>query len=472
LSQVIIQAPLVSEIPYPADPAELFSHFAADKYSIFLDSALTDERLGRWSFVSADPKMIVRSKGPQITVLRNGEQEITAAGPFEFLKSLLAGSSIDGSPDLPPFYGGAAGYFGYDLSHFVERLPYHAIDDLHVPDMFLGIYDWCIALDHQNRRAQLICLPWRPGNDASSLGLAEDRRDWVTQKLGGAVPAFEEFRAASPLQSNFTKESYLEMVERVRKYIAAGDIFQANVSQRFEASVEGDAWDLYRRLRKVNPAPFAAYLNFDEVVVASASPERFLQLTNRQVETRPIKGTRPRGVTPAEDEALARELVDSSKDRAENVMIVDLLRNDIGRVCEIGTVRVPGLVELETYATVFHLVSTVAGTLKPDKDAVDLLRACWPGGSITGAPKVRAMEIIDELEPTARGVYCGSVGYIGFNGDMDTSIVIRTLVIKDGRACFQVGGGITTCSDPEEEYIETLDKGCALVRVLQGAGRD
>jgi para-aminobenzoate synthetase component 1 len=268
------------------------------------------------------------------------------------------------------------------------------------------------------------------------------------------------------LRSNFTHEGYLEAVQKARDYIIAGDIFQVNLSQRFETDMPLPPYELYQRLRKINPAPFASYLNFDGVAVISASPERFLLLRGDHVETRPIKGTRPRGKDPAKDEALARELVNSFKDRAEHVMIVDLERNDIGRVCRFGTVRVSELMALEKYATVFHLTSTVEGKLHPGKNAIDLLKATLPGGSISGAPKVRAIEIIDELEPTRRSVYTGSIGYLSFDGDLDLNIVIRTILVKNGKAYFQVGGAVVYDSDPEAEYVETLDKARALIQAL------
>jgi para-aminobenzoate synthetase component 1 len=268
------------------------------------------------------------------------------------------------------------------------------------------------------------------------------------------------------LKSNFSHEEYLKAVENVREYIRAGDIFQVNLSQRFEADLNIPPYELYQRLRKINPAPFASYLGFDGVSVVGASPERFLKVQGDWVETRPIKGTRPRGKSEAEDRALADELLASIKDRAENVMIVDLERNDLGRVCRYGTVRVTELAILETYPTVFHLTSTVKGRLCEDKDRIDLLKATFPGGSITGAPKVRAMEIIDELESTRRSVYTGSIGYLSFSGEMDLNIVIRTFLVKGGRAYFQVGGGIIYDSEPEAEYVETLDKARALIQAL------
>jgi para-aminobenzoate synthetase component 1 len=270
------------------------------------------------------------------------------------------------------------------------------------------------------------------------------------------------------LRSNFTREGYLDAVARVIEYIRAGDIFQANLSQRLEGSLLDTPLALYERLRRRNPAPFAALLDFGDVVVASSSPERFLRVQpDGRVETRPIKGTRPRGVGPEHDAALALALAESEKDRAENVMIVDLLRNDLSRVCQPGTVRVPELFALEHYATVHHLVSTVVGDLAPGYDAVDLLRAAFPGGSITGAPKVRAMQIIAELEPTARGPYCGAIGYLSTSGALDTSIVIRTYLVRGGEVYFQVGGGIVADSDPEQEYRETLDKAQGLIAALR-----
>lgn len=273
------------------------------------------------------------------------------------------------------------------------------------------------------------------------------------------------------LDANFTKEEYISAVKKVKGYIASGDVYQVNLSQRFTTNLELPPFELYRCLRKINPSPFAAYLNFGKVTVISSSPERFLHFSsnNRVVHTRPIKGTRPRGKTPAEDSALAKELLSSEKDRAELIMIVDLERNDLSRVCEFGSVFVPELIKVEKHPTVYHLVSTITGRLPVDKSRIDILKASFPGGSITGAPKIRAMEIIDELEPTKRGIYTGSIGYFSFTGNMDLNIVIRTFIVKDNMAYFQVGGGIVSDSDPEGEYYETLDKGKALMEALNMA---
>jgi para-aminobenzoate synthetase component 1 len=362
------------------------------------------------------------------------------------------------------------GYFGYDLCHFIERLPSTAVDDLQLPECYLAFYDAIVVFDHVKRKAYVISTGFPELNeDRRQRRAAERLKELKSMATGKAVSKGMKNTPSSKeivLRSNFSHDDYLGAVEKCREYICAGDIFQVNLSQRLEADMPLPPYELYKRLRVINPAPFANYFNFDGVNIVGASPERFLKLTGDRVETRPIKGTKPRGKTREEDRMLAQGLLDSKKDRAENVMIVDLQRNDIGRVCRYGTVQVTELAILETWPTVFHLTSTVVGQLREGKDRTDLLKATFPGGSITGAPKVRAMEIIDELEPTRRSVYTGSLGYLGFDGDMDLDIVIRTIIVKDGRAYFQVGGAIVYDSEPESEYIETLDKGRALIQAL------
>jgi para-aminobenzoate synthetase component I len=339
------------------------------------------------------------------------------------------------------------------------------------PDLALGLYDVVLALDHEARRAFLLSSGLPETVPHARMARQRARLDRFAALLAAApplpplAPAGREVRVAS----NFTRPAYEAAVARVVEYILAGDIFQANLSQRFTAELPDglDRLDLYRRLRARNPVPFAALLEHGEVAVLSASPERFLSLHGRSVETRPIKGTRPRGATPEDDAQLAAELLASEKDRAENVMIVDLLRNDLSRVCRDHTVLTPEVCALESFATVHHLVSTVTGELAEVVDAVDLLRATFPGGSITGAPKIRAMEIIAELEPTRRGPYCGAIGWLGFDGSMDTSITIRTYCLKGRTVTFQAGGGITADSDPAAEYEETLAKARALIAALR-----
>jgi para-aminobenzoate synthetase component 1 len=410
-------------------------------------------------------------------VLEAGTWSAGEGDALEVARGWLREMRSEPLPNLPPFQGGVAGYIGYDYGAVLERVPPTRYDDLALPDVALGLYDWVIAWDHQSGAAWLISRGGperrrimldrvRSGQPRTAAAGEPTGQPWPR---GPAAPAYPSDAAGDiGLRSTFTHRGYLDAVAKVREYIVAGDIFQANLSQRFQAPLREPPFALYRRLRRRNPAPFAAYLALEDVTVLSASPERFLRLDpDGQVETRPIKGTRPRGLGPMHDAALGRALAESVKDRAENVMIVDLLRNDLSRVCRPGTVRVPELFALEQHPTVHHLVSTVLGELEPGADAVDLVRSAFPGGSITGAPKVRAMEIIAELEPTRRGVYCGSIGYLSATGAMDTSIVIRTFALRDGELYFQAGGGIVADSDPELEYRETLDKAAGLIDTLR-----
>jgi para-aminobenzoate synthetase component 1 len=460
-------------------------------YVHFLDSAATQHPDAHYSFLSADPEAVVRSKGSATEIWRRpgGGWAPVAGDALSVARSLLPSESVAPVSGLPPFQGGIAGYIGYDWSAVLERLPRPRFDDLRIPDVILGLYDWVVAWDHRIGTAWLISTGL-PETGPAAAQRAKERMDLVRARLGGrgSGPADRRMdgqtRVGPPapsyrvtgiegaerigLRSTFTHRGYLDAVGRVREYILAGDIFQANLSQRFQCEWRGEPYQLYCDLRRRNPAPFGAYLGFEEVEVLSASPERFLRLDEdgRHIETRPIKGTRPRGLGPMHDAALGRALAESRKDQAENVMIVDLLRNDLSRVCRPGTVRVPELFALEHHPTVHHLVSTVVGEIEPGAGAVELIRAAFPGGSITGAPKVRAMEIIAELEPTQRGVYCGSVGYVSATGAMDTSIVIRTYLALDGQVYFQAGGGIVADSDPELEYAETLDKARGLIETL------
>ncbi|MFQ6121886.1 MAG: aminodeoxychorismate synthase component I [Dehalococcoidales bacterium] len=466
--------PLVEEIDTPLDAPQFFQIFKNRPFSFFLDSGMDPGRLGRYSFIGSDPFLVLRSRGEEVSLIRDGMEERRRSNPFDVVGELLAVYSLDECPADIPFVGGAVGYFSYDLCHFIERLPSTTVDDLSLPQCYLAFYDTIVAFDHLEGRTYLVStgfpeLEERKRKQRAEEKLSEAKSRTLNNRLTSIA---EELRLTSieeeiVLKSNFSHEEYLRAVETAREYIRAGDIFQVNLSQRFEADLSIPPYELYQRLRQINPAPFASYLNFDGVSIVGASPERFLKVQGDWVETRPIKGTRPRGKSAAEDRALADELLSSIKDRAENVMIVDLERNDLGRVCRYGTVRVAELAILETYPTVFHLTSTVKGRLCPGKSRIDLLKATFPGGSITGAPKVRAMEIIDELEPTKRSVYTGSIGYLSFSGEMDLNIVIRTFLVKEGRAYFQVGGGIVYDSEPEAEYEETLDKAKALVQALK-----
>lgn len=470
---MIERRPLVQQLPFHLSPLQTFELFRDRPFCFFLDSGMDVHRLGRYSFMGCDPFLVLRSRGKEITLQNAAVQQSVAGDPFQILSGLLTTYKLD-STGLPvPLAGGAVGYFSYDLCHFIERLPTKAVDDLQLPECYLGFYDAVVAFDLLERQAYIISSGFPELDETRRQHRAQSRLEELSTLLAKSHVLADTPHIGQPaqdwvsLRSNFTPEAYLRAVETARQYIIAGDIFQVNLSQRFETEFAVSPYELYRRLRQVNPAPFAGYLDCGQVTIVSASPERFLKLRGDYVETRPIKGTRPRSSIPAEDEAQAHCLLSSPKDRAENVMIVDLERNDLGRVCRYGSVQVTELATLETFPTVFHLTSTVVGRLRPGNGRIELLRACFPGGSITGAPKVRSMEIIDELEPTRRSVYTGAIGYLSFSGDMDLNIVIRTFLVKDGRAYFQVGGGIVYDSEPQAEYQETLDKAKALIQALK-----
>ncbi|MBI2862271.1 MAG: aminodeoxychorismate synthase component I [Chloroflexi bacterium] len=457
MKQATLATPILEEVKPAALPTAVFPVFLDAPYPILLDSALLMGYMGRFSYLTADPFLVLRSKGTSVEICSGPRVTRQEGDPFLILQTLLRQWAIAPIHGLPPFQGGAVGYFAYELGRHLETLPQRARDDLRLPELCLGFYDWALAYDHAQQRVWIVSTGLPEGSDEA----ARARLAWVRERLRrGHFPSEVgdgTFRTRS-MTSTFSHAEYLAAVEAVKEYIAQGEVYQVNLSQRFQVEALVDPWALYLGLRRASPAPFAAYLGFPEAAILSASPEEFLRLDGQMVTTRPIKGTRPRGRTPEDDRALATELLASAKDRAENLMIVDLLRNDLGRVCRIGSVRVPELFALESFPTVHHLVSTVGGDLREGLDAVDLLRACFPGGSITGAPKIRAMEIIDELEPVERSVYCGAIGYIGFDGSLRTSIAIRIIVVKDGVAYVPVGGGIVADSDPEAEYQETLDK--------------
>ena len=472
--------PLVEEISTPFSAAEAFGLFHQEPFAFFLDSGMDPAKLGRYSFIGCDPFLVLKSRGEELTLLSAGREERRSGNPFRALGELLERYDLEPGGAPTPLVGGAVGYLSYDLCHFIENVPGKAIDDLQLPECCLGFYDVVITFDHLEQRTYIASSGFPEQDEGRRLKRARERLEQVKaalerhrRGLSRQSAHLKERRRSSPteisgtpLRSNFTHDEYIRAVETAREYITSGEIYQVNLSQRFEGGLTTPPYDLYQRLRSINPAPFAAYLNCDEVTVLSASPERFLKLDGDRVETRPMKGTRPRGRSAAEDAALAAELQSSVKDRAENVMIVDLERNDLGKVCRIGTVNVSELCTLEKYATVFQLTSCVEGRLAEGKNRIDLLEACFPGGSITGAPKIRAMEIIDELEPTRRSVYTGSIGYLSFSGQMDLNIVIRTILVKNDRVYLQVGGGIVYDSEPEAEYQETLHKAKALFQAL------
>lgn len=444
------------ELPF-IEPVVALRRLARRPHLTFLDSAMKHGLLGRYSYLACDPF--------STAVIADGRAscngEALEGDPWEALRALLATYSQQHRPDLPPFQGGVAGFFAYDLNRTVEQVAPPASRGQGFPQSILHFYDVVLAYDHRDERCWIVSTGWPEQDDTRRSQRAHRRANELAALLAGrhSPQSWGPAKMNSWL-SNFTRESYMAAVQRVIDLILAGDIFQANISQRFSMrlSSQFDPLTLYCRLRTLNPAPFAALLRYGRLTIASSSPERFLKLDGKQVETRPIKGTMARSADPNEDRRRAEFLLASEKDRAENVMIVDLLRNDLSRVCAAHSVEVPVLCGLESYASVHHLVSAVTGKLTGDHDAVTLLRACFPGGSVTGTPKVRSMEIIADIEGVAREVYCGAIGFISFNGQMDTNIAIRTVTIDDNLAVFHAGGGITAMSEPDTEYKETLAK--------------
>jgi len=428
----------------------------------FLDSSLADGVLGRFSFVGWEPKLILSCYGKNVLIeTSGGERRRGGSNPFSVLRRFLP-PLLATPEELPfPFAGGFVGYFGYDLCHFLERLPRTVERDIPLPDLYLAFYDRLLAFDHVDEKVYAVtCAAGRETKEAlkEAVGFAT--------RAASVVPTQKVSPRTEGIRCGFSRSSYVAAVERAREYIFAGDIFEVNLSQRFQTKLRSDDVSLYLKLRTINPAPFACHIGFDGQAVLSSSPELFLRVTGNRVETRPIKGTRPRAGSLEEDLRLRQELLHSEKDSAELNMIIDLERNDLGKVCSYGTVRVKQHKVVETYPTVHHLVGTVVGELHPGKDLVDLLKATFPGGSITGAPKIRSMEIIDELEPTARSVYTGSVGYLGTGGRSELNISIRTFLRSGDDLYFQVGGAVVADSDPESEYEETLDKAKALFAAI------
>ncbi|MEQ1739191.1 MAG: aminodeoxychorismate synthase component I [Methyloglobulus sp.] len=447
---------LISPLPYFPDSSALFAAIADQPWAVFLDSGYPYSDQGRYDIIAAEPVATLVTHGEITQINRNGSVMLSSQDPFDLVKQELESCHHEGFAGLP-FNGGAIGYFSYDLARRLEKLPNIADDAEHIPEMSVGIYNWAVVVDHHQKQSFLV-------------GQGCDEFHWQTLiGLFSKLPTSDQktqFKVTSAVKSNMDKAAYTRAFQRIKHYLKEGDCYQVNLSQRFVAACEGDAWTAYQHLREMNAAPFSAYLNFPEAQILSSSPERFLQLVDGRVETKPIKGTRPRKAYPASDWQQIDLLRNSPKDRAENLMIVDLLRNDLSKTCKTGSVKVPALFAVESYTTVHHLVSTVTGLLAEGQHALDLLKSCFPGGSITGAPKIRAMEVIEELELSRRGVYCGAIGYMGFDGNMDSNIAIRTLVHSNGMIRFWAGGGIVNDSDVEEEYQECFDKAAALLKLL------
>ncbi|MFZ5930016.1 MAG: aminodeoxychorismate synthase component I [Pseudomonadota bacterium] len=446
----------VEEIDY-LDPLQAFAPWAGQAWSMLLDSAQQDGGQGRYSYICVNPYRTLMVRGGQLFV----DDLAVQNEPFAQLENMLGRNRLPMLPGLPSFQGGAAGYIGYEMGRFLEPVPVPGTDDMHLPDMALGFYDQIIAFDGMERRAWIVTQDVGGRDQRVRLGRLHAM---LVAARAAPLPAIAGRFDIGKWKANFSQYEYAHAVAKVIDFILDGDIFQANIAQRFTLGLgpRFDRYGFYRRLREVNPAPFSAFLEMGAFAIASSSPERFLKIENGKVEARPIKGTRPRGMNSGQDAALARALMESEKDRAENVMIVDLLRNDLSRVCQDGSVDVPALCLLESFASVHHLVSTVTGVLRPGLGPVDVLRAAFPGGSITGAPKIRAMQIIAQLEPHIRGPYCGCLGYIDFDGGMDMNIAIRTIAMNAHQAVFHAGGGIVADSAPMDEYAESLDKARAL----------
>jgi para-aminobenzoate synthetase component 1 len=443
-----------SSVPYNKDAEQFYAAIADLPWAVWLDSG----GRGRYDILTAQPVATLVTHGLQTTITDVTGTHNSAEDPFVLLRGKL-GKPLEGTQGVK-FAGGALGYWGYDLSRKQIKIPELALDGENLPDMAIGIYDWALQIDHQEKTAQLFSYQRYPETTALLPQIFQRLQQLQRHKISN-------FRIQGRVTSNFSRASYQQAFASVSAYLLAGDCYQINLAQRFAAKASGDAFSAYCTLRQLSPSPYSAYLNLPQVQILCASPERFLDVNHGVVETRPIKGTRPSAVDAEQDALLVEDLRNNSKDRAENLMIVDLLRNDLGKNCKPGSVQVPRLFEIESYATVHHLVSTVTGELEAGCDALKLLKDCFPGGSVTGAPKQRAMEIIEQLEPDRRGIYCGSIGYVGFDGNMDSNIVIRTLIYAAGEIRCWAGGGIVADSAAGAEYQETLDKAAPLLELLR-----
>ncbi len=460
-------------------PVSAFYKLMPDDYTFLLESVEGGENVARYSFLGSQPSILFHSKGHQVTIeyLEKGETVVQECeDPLSALEELMQNYRPVDNSELPKFHGGAVGYMSYDMVRFVEELPDSTEDELQLPDCFFMIAETILIFDHVNHQIKVVANARIDGDVDVAYADAIAKIEALVEKLtaaserhlradSGEHPGMYDEIISDP-QSNFTKSDYEAAVRRAKEYIAAGDIIQVVPSQRFSCPVSVDSFDVYRALRMVNPSPYMYYLKFNDFDIVGASPEMMVRVEDGIVQTVPIAGTRPRGTTPEEDKELGRILLADPKERAEHVMLVDLGRNDLGRVCEYHTVEVTELMIVERFSHVMHIVSRVIGRLREDLTAFDVLRACLPAGTLSGAPKIRAMEIIDELEPTRRSTYGGTVGYFSFSGSADTAITIRTAVIKDGTAYVQAGGGVVADSVPETEYYETVSKARAMLSAI------
>ncbi|MEW5766580.1 MAG: anthranilate synthase component I family protein [bacterium] len=468
-------------------PALVFEGMADKPYSFWLDSGKGNPSLARYSFLGTHPWLVFKSKGDRIETITPGEAlpSTIRGNPLRKLAQILDQCK---APRLrrgyPPFGGGAVGYLSYDLAHFFEDLPRRSLDDLDLPESYFIFVNDVIGFDHLSEEFIIISNTRIGGNPIEDYHQTKEKIEDIRDKLEKVAqpsPLYKDnsrfsqldrssLSASLSLESNFTRPGFEEIVRQAKAYIKAGDIFQVNLSQRLSTAINDPPLAIYKALRAINPSPFAFYLSFGDLKLVSSSPERLLRIAGRRIETRPIAGTRPRGKTTQQDSRLRKELILDAKERAEHIMLVDLERNDLGRICEYGSVQVDELMVTEEYSHVIHIVSNVVGQLRKEIGLYDILRATFPGGTITGTPKIRAMEIIDELEPVQRGPYTGSAGYISYSGDLDLNIIIRTIVVKGDQAYAQAGAGIVADSDPTREYYETLHKAEALIKALKGKG--
>ncbi|WP_138753504.1 anthranilate synthase component I [Paenibacillus sinopodophylli] len=462
-------------------PIRLFQHFAKEDHAFLLESVEGGAKWARNSFIGTDPFMMLYGKNGEMVLERGGEKHVLGDKPIELLKAHLRSFRSPSLPELPPFTGGAIGFFGYDLLQYYEKLPAHRIDDLNMNDMQFMFCDQVIVFDHFKQRLQIVgnvhvADGATDAEIAISYHAAIAKIEATIERLQQPVTipvttgsSIEVDYELGDIQSNVTKEQFMSNIEQAKQYIRAGDIFQVVLSQRFNIDTDIDPLHVYRVLRTMNPSPYMYYLKMGEEVIVGTSPEALVKVNGDRVETRPIAGTRPRGKTPEEDKALELELLADEKERAEHLMLVDLGRNDIGRVSEFGTVKCDSFMEIERYSHVMHIVSNVSGKLHKDKDFFDAFVSCLPAGTVSGAPKLRAMEIIAELENEARGAYAGAIGYLGFGGSMDTCITIRTIIFKHGKAYVQAGAGIVWDSVPESEYMETVNKAKGMLKAIRTA---
>lgn len=464
----------IRKIKIGQECSNIIGTFSLLKTKYHSDSVVLESvKGGRFSYICLDPFMIYKSKGNRIEIEKCGNKAILRGNPIEELRKVMDDFVIEHSArDLPFFFGGAIGYFGYGLAQFIEELPSNTTDDILLPDCYLIFPRITIAFDNIDKVASIVIID---SSDDKELNYIADiiNNSYKNSSEGfsidnGLIKRIKDSIDVSKISSNFSFEQYKKAVEKCKEYVLNGDSFQIKISQRLEEDFKGlDAFELYKVLRQINPAPYSAFIDFDGIKLVSCSPEHLISLKDGIAETRPIGGTYPRGKDKDEDAKLIKRFKSDKKELAEHTMLIDLERNDLGKVCKYGSIKVNELMSIEKYSHVFHIVTNIKGELRDDKDCFDLFKAMFPGGTVTGCPKVRTMEIIDEIEPITRGPYTGSIGFINFNKEMDLSIIIRTAIISNNKAYIQVGGGIVADSVAEKEYYETIDKGMALIEAIR-----